>query len=207
MQYIGSDRKIRLYKCGNYYDNNPEDRYLLDKDLMMDYLTDPKYDTHENSNGSRNGKHWIYSELSPDEKMEVYTYIYPKEDFLSRHKYELFSYKDKNYIKMFDYGKKGDTTVFEILPQIYNDKIFCWIKNKKYNTLETTLVLGNFEFYCICDNNNNVAIDVKYTKCDNRHKNRVTISVIKINDADNETILNAIDFWKEQFVKELNEIA
>ena len=91
------------------------------------------------------------------------------------------------------------TEIYEILPSIYNDELFTWKKNKKYQTMEATLVNNSFEFYVIYRSNGTAVINCKYTKCENKHRNKVTIATIELENASNKKILEAIEFWKTAF--------
>lgn len=89
--------------------------------------------------------------------------------------------------------------------RIENDKTFRWKENQKYGTKETVIIQGNFEFTCIAKADGDAIVDVRYTKCDNKHRNKVTITRIEVYDASNEEILNAIDEWKKTFAAEMND--
>ena len=111
-------------------------------------------------------------------------------------------------IKTVTIAGKGETecyVVYHQLPRIANDKTFRWKENAKYSTKETVVIQGNFEFACIVKADGNAFVDVRYAKCDNRHRNRVTITRIEVFDASNEEILKAIEQWKEMFKGEMND--
>ena len=80
---------------------------------------------------------------------------------------------------------------------------FTWRKNSKYNTLEMKIARGNFEFYCVHRDSGNGSIDVKYTACDNRHRNNVTIARIDLESPSNWDYIKAIYEWIDQFKEEL----
>ena len=84
-------------------------------------------------------------------------------------------------------------------PDIYDDKVFHWKNNKKYGTMECTIEEGVFEYQCIYKPDGNANINVRYTACDNAHRNKVTMSTIEVMYADNDTIIDAIKAWKKQF--------
>ena len=44
---------------------------------------------------------------------------------------------------------------------------------------------------------------MRYNKKSNYHKNVVTISRIEVKEASNESILEAIDEWKDEFMKDM----
>lgn len=92
------------------------------------------------------------------------------------------------------------------LPDIYNDNIFNWKKNKKYGSQECTIEEEMFEYHIIYKADGNATIDVKYTACDNRHKNKVTISTIEVEYATNEVLKKAIKTWKKNFKEQLKMV-
>ena len=87
--------------------------------------------------------------------------------------------------------------VYKELPNIYDDKIFHWKKNKKYGSMECIIEENVFEYQCIYKADGNAMVNVRYTACDNLHKNKVTISTIEIEYATNKVILKAIKKWKK----------
>ena len=123
-------------------------------------------------------------------------------------------YKKKKYKKEYYYigfrkilGSKGEKecyVVWKQLPRIANDDTFKWKENIKYGTKETVIIQGNFEFTCIVKADGDAIVDVRYTKCENKHRNRVTITRIEVFNAANEEILKAIDEWKKMFKSEMN---
>lgn len=95
---------------------------------------------------------------------------------------------------------------YKELPDIYDDNIFHWKKNKKYGTRECIIEESVFEYHCIYKSDGNATIDVKYTACDNRHRNKVTISTIEVEYASNSVLKKAIKTWKKNF-KNILEVA
>jgi hypothetical protein len=89
--------------------------------------------------------------------------------------------------------------IYRELPDVYDDKIFHWKLNKKYGSMECVIEENLFEYHCIYKADGNAVINVKYTACDNLHKNKVTISTIEIEYATNTIILKAIKKWKKSF--------
>lgn len=89
--------------------------------------------------------------------------------------------------------------VYRELPDIYDDKMFHWKKNKKYGSMECIIEENVFEYQCIYKADGNAMVNVRYTACDNLHKNKVTISTIEIEYATNKVILKAIKKWKKNF--------
>lgn len=89
--------------------------------------------------------------------------------------------------------------VYKELPSIYNDKTFNWKKNKKYGSMVAVIEDKIFEYHCIVKADGDAVVDVKYNACDNRHRNRVTITTIEISNATNDAIRDAIKEWKRDF--------
>lgn len=203
MQYIG-ERTVRLLMVGSYSIENGKDRFLLDNDMMMKYLTNPSYSSNPNATYCCNGISKRYGDMSSIEREKANTYKYKKSEL---NNCERFKYNGKQYVKIKDWHNTSSFFVYEVLPAIFNDEIFKWSRNAKYDTLECMFVIGMFEFHCIYKNDGSAIVDVKYAKCDNRHRNRVTITTIYINDAGNESILEAVDYWKAEFKREIDGIA
>lgn len=93
---------------------------------------------------------------------------------------------------------------YKELPNIYDDKIFHWKKNKKYGSQECVIEEEMFEYHIIYKADGNAVIDVRYTACDNRHRNKVTMSTIEVEYATNEILKKAIKTWKRNFRDQLN---
>ena len=89
------------------------------------------------------------------------------------------------------------------LPDIYDDKMFHWKKNKKYGSMETIIEDGVFEFQCIYKADGNATINVRYCACDNLHRNKVTMAMIEVEYATNTAILKGIKEWKKEFKSSL----
>lgn len=124
---------------------------------------------------------------------------------IATQKVDEFTYKDKNYVVLKE--PLNYTSVYELLDKVHNTELMMWQDNKKYGTKDCKFESGMFEFHCICQKDNTVMIDVKYTKCDNKHKNKVTVSTIEVKDADNKRILEAVDEWKESFLSDVNNVS
>ena len=91
-------------------------------------------------------------------------------------------------------------TYYRELPLIIDNNRFHWKKNKKYGTMECVLVDYSFEYHIIYNKDGDATIDVKYNACENRHRNKVTIATIDVENAANEYIEAAINEWKENFM-------
>ena len=93
--------------------------------------------------------------------------------------------------------------VYKELPKFINDDNFKWHTNVKYQSLETTISSGAFDYHCIARESGDAYISVMYTKCENKHRNKVTLAEITVYDASNEAILETIRKWKAEFVKDM----
>ena len=92
---------------------------------------------------------------------------------------------------------------YKELPDIYDDKMFHWKVNKKYDSKECIIEDGVFEYWVIYKANGTASVDVRYVKCDNRHRNKVTIATIEVVYATNNVIVDAIKEWKRKFKEEI----
>lgn len=94
--------------------------------------------------------------------------------------------------------------VYKELPKFINDDNFKWHANEKYKSLETTISSGAFDFHCIARESGDAYVSVMYTKCENKHRNKVTLAEITVYNASNEAILSAIREWKAEFIKDMD---
>lgn len=143
-----------------------------------------------------------------DGNEETYIDIDPKNISLNKIEYngETYWYGENAFDLMANFRVDSYVGFYKELPDVFDDKIFHWKKNKKYNSLECVIEEGMFEYYCIYKADGNATVDVRYTACDNRHKNKVTMSTIEIEYATNEVIMEAIKKWKRNF-KNMLQIA
>lgn len=186
MHYIAreEERNIRVKQLQKYEEehNKHMTSYLREKDMLMDFLTNPDYQ----------------NEYKPEKELT--------QKQLKRGNTREVDYKGKHYLLLTD--QFGMTILYEVLPTVYDDDLFHWSENKRYDTMEATVVLGVFEFLCIFQKANQKGIvSVRYAKCDNQHKNKVTIAQIEdIYNADNDTFLDAIRQWKCSFENDVDKI-
>ena len=113
---------------------------------------------------------------------------------------------DGDQVYYYGYKDLGPKKMFEIYsedPSIFNDDNFTWKVNKKYGSKEAIIDSTVFTFNCIVKTNGDAFVDVKYNKKSNYHRNNVTIARIDIPDADNTSILKAIDKWKNDFIRDI----
>ena len=191
MKYYGDLNYNRLemvdiYSMSEINDPNSMVGYLNKQGLLFDYVVNRDKPQTMNEEGKPVDPTVFYEDCSS----------------YKRKKYK----KEYYYIgkRKYSFGKEG-YVFFKQLPRIANDKVFKWKENLKYGTKETVIIQGNFEFTCIVKADGDAVVDVRYTKCDNRHRNRVTIARIEVYNAANEEILKAIDQWKEMFMNEMND--
>ena len=90
-------------------------------------------------------------------------------------------------------------SVYQELPMFINDENFKWRDNPKFGAKEANIESGSFEYHIIARENNTAYIEVRYTKCENKHRTKVTIAEITVYFASNEAILEAIRSWKNEF--------
>lgn len=95
--------------------------------------------------------------------------------------------------------------IYKELPAIYDDDTFRWRDNVKYGVKETTIKSGAFEYHIIVRANDEAYIQVQYTKCENRHRTKVTIADLTVYNVSNEAIKEAINEWKSEFKKDMDE--
>ena len=81
-----------------------------------------------------------------------------------------------------------------------------WKENKRDHSLEMTMRTGDFEYVCNYRDSGNGSIIVKYTGCDNKHRNNVTISQIDLYNPNNYDYENAIIQWKNNMFAELKQV-
>lgn len=158
-------------------------------------------------------------------------YIYKNGDFKNYIKKvaeeKTFSNEDIGYIgtmSIIDTIETGDETYFLVydgwdinggsyyvckdLPRVESGEIyktypFNWKPVRKYGNMEMRISQGLFEYVCVYNGNRTGFIDVKYTKCDNKHRNNVTIERIYLDDPTNIDYIYAIEEWKKMFRKEI----
>lgn len=195
MKYYGNSDYNRMETIASYpmaEINNPNSAigFINQKGMLFEYLV----------NKENTSKHYKKGHLTN----EAYVYYQDCTGFKKKR------YKKETYyigVREEDHVGKGGIecyVLYKQLPRIANDDTFRWKENLKYGTKETVIIQGNFEFTCIVKADGDAIVDVRYTKCDNKHRNRVTITRIEVYNAANEEILKAIKEWKEMFQNEMN---
>lgn len=186
MKYYGNGNKKAL-KLVAYNCMNPTTRFMKKKGMLMEYLLECSY----------RDSSIIYEEDVSEYKLKHFR----KGEYYIEHRIrkELV----KNLKQPPEYNDIEDIYVYKEVDKIYNTDEFMWRDNKKYGAKETTYVSGNFEFFIIAKTDGDAHIEVRYTACDNKHRNKVTISTIEVYNASTGEIKNAIEKWKEHMVSEL----
>lgn len=95
------------------------------------------------------------------------------------------------------YQNGDDVILFKEIPLLMNDEMFTWKENTKYNATEAVVAMGAFEYHCIVSADGNGKVIVRYVKCENFHRTRVTIAEFDVKDAYNETFCEAIKKWND----------
>lgn len=165
--------------------------FIKSKGLLMEFATQSNY---------FRGKHYINKKNSKGKFAEYYDDRYKNLDEIE--------YKGEKYyagVEMIGKGIDEEEyyVIYKELPRIYDDETLHWRENVKYGVKETSIVSGVFEFHIIIKESGDAYIQVKYAKCENKHRNKVTIADIVVYNADNEAIIKAIKDWKEEFKNEL----
>lgn len=195
MEYYGKGKALRLvaaYDADDIYDQTTQIGFINAKGMLMEYAT--KHYT-EGKVFYRKGK--CTGECTPAE-CETSHYDERYKDL------EKIKYKGKTYYVGFARMSIYEKYVIYIeAPAFENDDTFRWKENKRYGTKEATIVTPNFEYFCVQKGDGNAFVEVRYTKCDNRHRNKVTIARIDVYNASNGAILDAIVAWKKEMKQEL----
>lgn len=170
--------RVQLIQSYNENHNDHMIGFLNDKNLMMDFLLDEKY----------------------HKKFPAPTFI--SEQKLEQNNAKKFKYNGDDYILVTNVY--GTTSLYKVLLPVFDDGMFVWNKNKRYNSMESVVTIGAFEFLCIYHETGYGTVDVRYAKCDNKHRNKVTISTIEnIRCANNKMFLEAINQWRETLKNEI----
>ena len=192
MKYYGNANRNRLdlmdiYPVEEINNPNTEAGYLYKKGMLFDFLVNRDRTTVMNIHRSSDYPVVYYEDCSQFKKKKYANEVY--------------------YIGVrevcYSTGRKQCYVLYRQLPRIANDDIFRWKDNLKYGSKETVIIQGNFEYTCIVKADGDAIIDVRYAKCDNKHRNKVTITRIEVINAANEEILNAIAEWKKVFEQEM----
>ena len=110
---------------------------------------------------------------------------------------------ETQYVGLKEEGVSDIYVVYKLLPIVEDDDLFSWKENKKYGSREAVIKEGPFEYLCVLKADDNGFVDVRYVKCDNMHRNKVTIARIEIEHANNENFKQAIREWKSEFKEEI----
>ena len=200
MEYYGNLNNKRLmeitkYKWMDVMDSTTEIGYIYDKGMFLDYVLNMyhngKTDTLVNElKRRRKGIKEMKHPIEWDDRWKG----------MKRVKRDKVFYYVGEYTELGTIGRYG---VFMELPRIDDDDIFTWKYNDKYDTKEAIINGDTFSFEIIVKPNGNAVIDVRYTKCENKHRNNVTLAQIDVYNASNEDILEAIKIWKNNMIQDL----
>ena len=94
---------------------------------------------------------------------------------------------------------EGFYILYKVVPLLINDGEFDWKENAKYNSKEAIITRGMFEYQCIVNADGNGKVIVRYVKCENLHRNKVTIAEFDVPNAYNEVFLEEINRWNKEF--------
>lgn len=188
MKYYGIENTKRSIKVGevsrsDFYDNNTPIGFIRERGMLGEYI----------------------SKMSGDDEYLIDTD--PNNTSMECVEYngEKYWCGENCYDEMLTIKLSAMVGFYKELPDIYNDKVFHWKKNKKYGSMECVINEGVFEYHCIYKADGNAVVNVRYTACDNLHRNKVTIATIEIEYASNEVIIKAIKKWKRSFKDSLTK--
>ena len=186
MKYYGNENTKRTIKIGevkrsDFNDKNTPIGFINAHGMLGEYM----------------------SEMDGDE--EYYVDTDPNNVSMKCVEYsgEKYWYGENCYDDMMTININAMVGFYKELPDVYNNKIFHWKKNKKYGSMECVINEGILEYQCIYKADGNAIVNVRYIACDNLHRNKVTMATIEIEYASNEVILKAIKEWKNTFKNQL----
>ena len=113
--------------------------------------------------------------------------------------YERYTIDEDTYYLRIPKSGDGNVTLYKETELIMNDRNFTWKDNNKYNAKEAVVKIGVLEYQCIVNNDGNGKVIVRYVKCENFHRNKVTIAEFEVADAYNESFMLAIKNWSKEF--------
>ena len=197
-EYYGNTDKKRIEVVGMYEESELQDNttrlgFLFKKGMLFDYALNYYYNGFVQSNKKGN----IHPCANPQIEMRAVDSLERIEQ--DGHVYYVgnIGYEDHGGVQGNMYG------IFKETAMISSDDKFNWKSNVKYDSYEATIVSGMFEFGCTYNASGDAYIEVRYTKCENKHRTKVNIGCVNVYYASNETILEAIDAWKADFKKNL----
>ena len=97
------------------------------------------------------------------------------------------------------YHNKENLILFKEVPLLMDDDNFHWKDNTKYDAKETVIRMGAFEYQCIVNSDGGGKVIVRYVKCENFHRTKVTIAEFDVKNAYNESFIEAINKWNKEF--------
>ena len=208
MEYYGNlnNKRLMEIECFMVDDvKNPatEIGFIYSKGMLFDYVLDRYYKgTVYEEKWEDAGRHGQKKTTVPIKVKDTKHFIEWNDRWKSMKRIKrnkVFYYVGEYKV----YGRGNCYFVYMELPRIEDDKIFTWKYNDKYDTKEAVIKGDVFSFEIIVKPNGNAVIDVRYTKCENKHRNNVTLAQINVYNASNEDILEAIKKWKSNMIQDL----
>lgn len=211
MEYYGNLNNKRLaivdtWDVKDVFDDSTEIGFINKKDMLFEYAL------NWFNNGTSSVGIWVPDEMwgkrassisikpKDDEYNVIWSDAWKNMKKIKRNKVNYYIGEAKVYM-----GKASSYGVFMELPRIGNDKNFTWKRNDKYDTEEATISGDVFSFEIIVKPNGNALINVRYVKCENKHRNNVTMAQIDVYNASNKDILDAIKAWKRSIKQDLEK--
>lgn len=187
MRYYGVENTKRSIKVGevkrsDFNDSNTAIGFIKEHGMLGEYIS------------KMNGDEECLIDTDP-QNIDMKCIVYNGEKYW---------YGENCYDEMLTIRLNSMIGFYKELPDIYNDNVFHWKRNKKYGSMESIIDEGIFQYCCIYKPDGNAVVNVKYTACDNLHHNKVTIATIEIDYASNEVILKAIKKWKKSFINSID---
>ena len=203
-EYYGSKEEKRLqrligFDISDINDTSNPVGFIKSKgmDLFMEYVTSHNYWGHLLSYSTLKHINGRLNRLVTDDRWK---------------NLEEVTYKGEKYYmgeeEMTDQGLDSEIyyIIYKEIPKIREDDTFKWRDNVKYGVKETTIKSGSFEYHIIVRANDEAYIQVQYTKCENRHRTKVTIADLTVYNVSNEAIKEAINEWKSEFKSDMEDV-
>lgn len=171
-------------------------RFIINNGMLSQYLSENNYMDFEKEDAGCNTIRSQVFEVT-DHRMDERFSRTP----YSGSKCDKVKIDDKEYyvVNRLRTRNKCMYAVYTELPLIIDDNNFKWKENSKYNSKEAVIIRNNFEYLCIANADGNGKIIVRYIKCENHHRNKVSIAEIDVSEVCNERFLRAIDEWTKEF--------
>lgn len=180
------EKLIKLWEVSSVT-RKPETELIASKGLMYEYLL-------EKSSENPFGKGSI-------KDTRVSNWI---EDVSDCEEYEHHEYNGNDY---YVHSNSNHYYLFTEKPFIANEGRFVWKYNTKYNVYEAIVKDAVLEFHCIVSKETRKGkMIVRYTKCENKHRNNVAIAEISVAcvvQTASVVFYEAIKNWKKDLITSL----